>query len=523
MDVQSALGMLGVAVVALAVAAVARRVGIAYQAVLVVVGALVGFVPGVPTVRLAPEVVLLLFLPALVYVASFTTSPRELVGIATPVAALATGLVLATSAVVAVTAHVVLGLDWGISVVLGTVLAPTDPVAATSVMARLGVRNETRLIIEGEGLVNDGLALVLYSVAVTAAVSGAFSLGGAAVELLKAIGIGVAMGLLVGFLVHQANQRLHDPPIEVAVSIMVPFLAYLPADLLGGSGVLATLAAGLFLGWRSESLFSAGLTAGCRIGLADAVAAPREHTLRPGGPGAAGGAAPRRSPPLGAGGLVGPGGSGDRRPPSRVDVHGSLRAASRACGPVPAGAALGARERFLVSWSGMRGAVSLAAALAVPLLDSSGADVAGRTAVVAVTFGVVLLSLVGQGLSVVPLVGVLGLRREGDDPAEAEARASTANAALEELDRLEAEGSVSSEVAGEARIVFERRLDEARAQSEGDDPGGGDQAAQVRDLRRRLLDAQRVHVQRLRADGQVSNDVFRQLQRDLDLEAQRLA
>jgi CPA1 family monovalent cation:H+ antiporter len=235
----------------------AGTVRVPYPILLVLGGLVLGFVPGVPPAELPPDLVLVLFLPPLLYQAAFFSSPRDLWANARPITLLAVGLVLVTMTAVAVVAHaLVAGLPWAAAFALGAIVSPTDPLAATAIARRLGVPRRLVTVLEGESLVNDATALVAYRLAVAAVVAGSFSLWGAGLQFVgRGIG-GVAIGLAVGWLIAEALRRIEDPMVKIVLSVVTGYAAYLPADRLGVSGVLAAVAAGLYVGWRAPQLAS---------------------------------------------------------------------------------------------------------------------------------------------------------------------------------------------------------------------------------------------------------------------------
>src|SRR5919197_1802668 len=235
----------------------AGAVRVPYPIVLVLGGLVLGFVPGVPRVELQPDLVLVLFLPPLLYQAAFFSSPRDLRADARTITLLAVGLVLATMSAVAVTAHALVGgLPWAAAFALGAIVSPTDPLAAPAVARRLGVPRRLVTVLEGESLVNDATALVAYRLAVAAVVAGSFALWQAGVRFLVGAAGGVAIGLAVGWLIAEARRRIEDPVVEIVLSVVTGYAAYLPADRLGASGVLAAVTAGLYVGWRAPQLAS---------------------------------------------------------------------------------------------------------------------------------------------------------------------------------------------------------------------------------------------------------------------------
>ena len=234
--------------------AVSQFVRIPYPIVLVLGGALLAFVPGVPEVHLNPDLVLVAVLPPLLYGGAFFTSLRELRANVKAISFLAIGLVLVTMLAVAVVAHaVVAGLGWPEAFVLGAIVAPTDPTASSAIAERLGLPTRIVALIEGESLVNDGTALVAYRFGVAAVVTGTFSLFDASWHFVLNVVGGIGVGLAVGYLIRQLRERLDDPPVEIAIALLSGYLGYLPAQALGASGVLAAVTVGIYMGGTRRS------------------------------------------------------------------------------------------------------------------------------------------------------------------------------------------------------------------------------------------------------------------------------
>ena len=225
-----------------------------YPIFLVLGGLALGFVPGLPQIDLRPEWVLVGVLPALLYASAFFTSLRDLRRNMRSIGLLAIGLVAATVLTVSLVAHVFVGLPWAAAFVLGAVVAPTDPLAASAIFERLGIPRRLVTLIEGESLVNDATALVAYRVAIGAVVAGTFSARDLGQGFIVAVAGGLAVGLVVGFLVRMARKRMDNPPAEVTLALLTGYLAYLPAELLGASAVLAAVTAGVYLGWHTPEL-----------------------------------------------------------------------------------------------------------------------------------------------------------------------------------------------------------------------------------------------------------------------------
>src|SRR5881409_3229628 len=245
--------LLAVAVLGL----VARQLTIPYPILFVIGGLLLGLIPKLPKVRLDPELVFLFVLPPLLFPAALFTSWRDFRANLRPISLLAIGLVLFTTIAVALLAHHFMGLPLAVGFVLGAIISPPDAIAATAIADRLRLPRRIVTILEGESLVNDATALVTYRFAVAAVLSGSFSLASASGRFLVAGAGGVLFGLLVGWLAGKIQARLDDPPVQVTISLLTPFAAYLPADRLGLSGVLAVVVAGLYLGWRAPEIVTA--------------------------------------------------------------------------------------------------------------------------------------------------------------------------------------------------------------------------------------------------------------------------
>ena len=242
-----------VALAALLVLALKSR--IPYPILLVLGGLTLGFVPGIPQLALPPDLVLVAILPPLVYSAAYFTSLRDLRQNVVQISALAVGLVAATTAGVAIAAHYLIpGVGWGAAFVLGAIVSPTDPLAATTIAQRLGVRRRVVAIAEGESLINDGTALVLYRAGVVAVVAGTYSVWEAGLRFVWSTAGGVAVGLAVGYVISEVRRRLDDPPVEVTIALLSGYFAFLPAAAIGVSGVISVVTVGVYMGWRTPEL-----------------------------------------------------------------------------------------------------------------------------------------------------------------------------------------------------------------------------------------------------------------------------
>jgi Na+/H+ antiporter len=518
------LPLLALVLAVVALSVLARAIGVPYPIVLVLGGLVIGFLPGLPEVELAPELVLGLFLPPLLYHAAFFSSPRDLRADLRAISLLAVGLVLVTMGAVAVTATALTrDLSWGAAFALGAIVSPTDPLAATVIARRLGVPRRIVTLLEGEALVNDATALVAYRIAVAVAVGQVDFVAGKAFGTLVASAVGgVAIGLAVGWLVSEARRRLDDPPIEIVVSLMTGFAAYLPAEAMGVSGVLAAVIAGLFVGWRAPDLASAEtrllgfsfwevLTYFLNAMLFILIGL-QLHPILSGLTGRSvaslGGLAVAISTVVIGVRLV----WGftvpylirllDRRP----------RQVARRAGP---------KERLIVGWSGMRGAVSLAAALALP---SAGDRFPERDLIIFLTFAVIFATVVVQGITLPPLIRRLGVRGdETEQYEELRARLGATEAALARLDELAAEDWTRDDTIERLRALYEFRRQRLSSRAGLVTDGGYEERSLAyQRVVRELLESQRHAIVRLRNQGAISNDVMHRVERDLDLEDSRL-
>jgi Na+/H+ antiporter len=502
---------------------VADLIAIPYPIALVIGGVAIGFVPGLPHITLEPDTVFLLFLPPLLHASGFGASPQELRTAAAQLVSLTFALVLVTMCAVAVTGHEALGLSWPVAFVLGAILAPTDPVSAAATFSRLGAPERVTVAVEAEAMLNDAAALVAYRIAVGVAVAGTFSIGDAAWEVVRTAAGGVIVGLAVGWIGERLHRRLSDVPLAIFLSVLFAYGAYIGAEQIGASGVLATVIAGVWFGWRAHAMFDAdtrlsalafwqvlifGLNATLFVLLGlqfegifdDARAAGGTTEL-----------------------LV------DVAIVSAVVI--GVRMAWVGIAPllarvVPAAAQADPgedwRERLVVGWSGMRGAISLAAALAL------SERIEQRELLIFVTVGVIAVTLVGQGLTLGPLMRRLGIQGERDwSPDEAIGRLEAAQAALDRLDELEREGRINDERLRRMRELYRARFRRCMAVIGGDgDEARGEAAHDTIErysaLRRELIGVERDAILGLRNDGRLRQDTMREIQRDLDLEEARL-
>ena len=518
---QLILAALLVGLAALLVAAPAFR--IPYPIFLVLGGLALGFVPGMPTLALPPDVVLVAVLPPLLYLSAYRTSLRDLRANTRAIGILAIGLVVATTVTVGVVAHAAVdSMSWSAAFVLGAVVAPTDPIAATAIMRRLGVPRRLVSIVESESLVNDGTALVLYRVAVVAAISGAFSVWDASWRFVWAVVGGIAIGIVVGFVTAEVRRRLDNPPVEVTIALMTGYLAFIPANAASASGVLAVVTAGVFLGWRTPELTSVqtrlqgeavwSILAFVLNALVFALVGLQLSSILDTLTGLSDGELIRY-------GLLVTGTVIATRIlwlPVFTHLPRLLPGVTRPVKPFA--------HTFLISWAGMRGAVSLAAALAIPLRTDAGAAFPERDLIIFLTFCVILGTLVLQGLSLPGLIRMTRIEPDHtEDEEDARARIRAAEAAIARLDELLGEEWVREDTAERLRGLYGFRVN--RFSSRFDENADGaieEQSQSYQRLRRELLDAERAAVTQLGRDGEISGDVVTRVRRDLDLEDARL-
>ena len=511
-----------VAIAALLVAAPTLR--IPYPILLVLGGLALGFVPGIPSPQLSPDVVLVAILPALLYASAFFTSLRDLRAKIRPISILAVGLVAATTAAVAAVAHAAInGMSWSAAFVLGAVVSPTDPLAATAIMRRSGVPRRIVTLVEGESLLNDGTALVLYRVAVTAAVSGTFSFWDVSWRFLWSVGGGVAIGVAVGFVVAEVRRRLDNPPVEITIALMTGYLAFIPANAAEASGVLAAVTAGVYLGWRTPELTSVQTRLQGEAvweilvfvinALLFALVGLQLSRILDALTGLSVGQLTQYA--LFVTGTV----VVTRLVWLYVYMYGRrLSSRVRDESPLPAGLP------FVVGWSGMRGAVSLAAALAIPLTAAGGTPFPQRDLIIFLTFCVILGTLVVQGLTLPAVIRAVGMEADHlDEKEDSKARIKAAEAALARLEDLAEEDWVREDTAERLRGLYNFRRDRFSSRFDAESDGAiEERSLNYQRLRRELLEAERAAIVALRREGSINDDAMRRLQRDLDLEDARL-
>jgi monovalent cation/hydrogen antiporter len=512
-----------------AVGVVAKRSHIPPAILMVLTGVTLALVPGLPPVRLAPELVLLLVLPPLIYSSAVAMSWREFQFNLRPISLLAIGCVAFTTVAVAAVTHWLLGLSWAVGFVLGAIVSPPDAVAPLSVARRMHLPKRILVILEGEGLANDATALILYRFAIVAVGAGTFSLGSAAGEFALIIVGELLWGIAAGWLMLRLRRWVADAQIEIVLSMLTPYVAYWPPEHLGGSGVLATIVSGLYVSWNGPNIISAST----RIqgiffwdvlvylieGIVFLMTGLQARTLT--------------------------GGLGDY---SLSVVAGSavvvcsvvilarfawifpatylprwlFRGIARS-DPAPPW-----QWPFVLGFTGVRGVVSLAAALAIPLVTNGDQPFPDRDLILFLTFSVILVTLVGQGLMLPAVIRTLGLVNAGERELQADrteellARASAIEAAIERLDELALERGLPADIVGSFRAEHRERLGHfERAPERGQRQ---QELAVLRDeIELLLITAERKRVNELYRGGALKDEARRRLERELDLREANLA
>jgi Na+/H+ antiporter len=511
-------------VVAAALALVSRRLDLPYPLLLVVGGLALAFIPGLPRVTIDPSLVLVIFLPPLLFSAAWFTSWRDFAANRRSIFLLAVGLVVASTTAIATVAHAVVpGITWPVAFVLGAIVSPPDAVAATEITRHLKIPRRIVTIVEGESLVNDATGLVAYKFALVAVSTGTFSLAAAGGQFLIVAFGGLAVGLIVGWLVAQVHRRLDDFEIETVITLLTPYLAYIPAEHLGVSGVLATVAAGGYLGWHNSSLLSAlsrfrGIGVWRVIlmlfnGLVFILIGLQLGTIRELAIGMTWSRILIDSAWVTAAAIV----VRLVYVPIGTYLPRWLSPRLRARDPAPP-----FRATFLIGWIGMRGIVSLALALAIPLSLPDGTPFPQRETVIVLSFAVILATLLLQGASLPALIRRLGFRADDTDlREEREALIRASEAALARLEEIDNTVIVDPQLIDRVRAPYQERLsrltEEERADPECRLTEG--QGTAFRKMRGDALSAERKAVVALRDKGTISEEVLHRVQEDLDLEA----
>lgn len=506
-------------------AIVAKRFELPYPIVFVAAGSAIAFIPYVPAIAIDPRYIFLIVLPPLLFNGGWATDWQLFRGNLRPILLLAIGLVFVTTFAVAWTAHA-FGFGWAPAFVLGAIVSPPDAVAAAAIFERFRVPRRIVAILDGEGLINDGSALVIYRFAVAAAVTGAFSPGVAAISMILVAAGGIAVGLAVTFVVDNgtrflARLDLTDSLVDNLVFLLAPYAAYLSAELLGVSGVLAAVGAGIYLSRRAAVIYGPQtrligtavwslmiylingfvfLSIGLQL---------RTFVRDPG----------FFAEHIGIALVV-----------SVVAIvvriawcipatylPRMLSPALRKRDPSPSW-----RFTAVVAWTGLRGIVSLAGALALPLRTDAGDAFPERDAIVFITFCVIVVTLVFQGLSLIPLLKWLRVSDDESDAREVDVRVHALRAGLKRLGEIESgeHRPEEWEIIGRMKTEYEHRIDHLQSHL----PGQRESPESVFDhrLQDEALLAERNAIMRMRANGHIPDEIFRRIEYDLDLAESRV-
>ncbi len=511
-----------------AVAVVAAKLKIPQAILLVLTGVVLALIPGLPTVELAPELVLLLVLPPVIYSSAVDMSWREFKFNLRPITLLAVGCVLFTTVAVAVATHFLLGLVWPVAFVLGAIVSPPDAMAPLSVARRMQLPRRILVILEGEGLANDAAALILYRFAVAALVTGAFSPAIAAATFAAIVAGEIFWGIGVGWLMLHLRRWVRDPSIEITLSVLTPFLSFWVPEQLGGSGVLATVTAGLYISWNGFRLISAAtrlqgiffwdfliyLIEGMVFLMTGLQARPLIARF-----------------------------SNDSIVELAISaaIVSAVVVAARFVWMYPAtylprwlfppikrkDPSPPWQWPFVIAFTGVRGIVSLAAALAIPLSTAAGQPFPHRDLILFMTFSVILMTLVGQGLALPFVIRALGLahagrsERRGVRAEEHAARQQAIEAALARLDELATERGLPESVVMPLRVQHRVRLSHFE-QEEGNDAHKA--LVELHDeIELLVIGAERQRTNDLFCAGKLTDEARRRIERELDLREAHLA
>jgi monovalent cation/hydrogen antiporter len=503
-------------------ALLARRLNIAPAILLLLAGIALAFVPGMPAVELPPELVLLVVLPPLIYSASVAMSWREFRSNLRPIILLSVGCVIFTAFAVATATHYLIGLPWGVGFLLGAIVAPPDVVAPLAIARKLGMPRRILVVLEGEGLANDATALILYRFAVAAISTGLFSLPKATGTFAAIVVCEILFGVAVGWLSLRARHRARDPQVEIALSLITPYLAFWIPEHLGGSGVIATVACGLYISWngplfissatRLQGIFFWDLVIFLVEGLLFLLTGFQMRLLF------------EKSKAF---------------PLQDILLTTALVAViiivARFAWVYPAtylprliskqirkrDPAPSWQTTFVVAFTGVRGAVSLAAALALPLALPSGEGFPHRDMILFVAFGVIFITLIGLGSGLPVVVRWLGVTKDGhkehvaEHEAEIAARREALDAALKSLDAITDDRELSDEVVKLLRARHEVRSNQL---PDALDPNAHDVTVAGTALTRELIAEERKFIHVLLRDGKITDETRRRIERDLDLE-----
>jgi len=504
-----------------------RRVALPSPFLLLPAGILLGFVPGFPSIMLDPDLALYVFLPLLVYSGAALGSWMEFRKNLQSITLLSVGCVLFTTGFVALAAHKLIpGFSWAAAFVLGAIVSPPDEVAAISIARRLGIPKGISAVLEGEGLVNDAAALTVYRFAAAAIVTHSFSALKAAESFTLDISGEILWGLFVGWAILRIRRAMSHTSLEICLSLLTPFVAYLPAERLGGTGVLSTVAAGLYVSYMNSHLVRA--TTRLQVipiwqtiefildGILFLVAGMQLHRI------------------------LRPLNQADHQLLFLYGLYVSLLVIGLRIIWVFSVAGLQKRmckkgeiyprwqRLFIVSWSGMRGAISLAAALSIPLATSAGSPFPNRDLTIFLTFCVIVSTLLVQGLSLPWLIRFLRIDREGRQERadaghqEVDARHQAADAALALLQTRRKEGAYPEPLLDRLENQYRDRQAQFRAHLDGDHDGALLGETHRFNIQTELIETERQAMLQMRRASIIDDDILRRVERDLDLQEMRL-
>jgi len=499
---------------------VARRLLVPQSILLVLVGSALAFAPGLPRVTLHPDLVLLLLLPPLLYTSGVGMSWRGFRRNLRPIMLLAVGCVLITASIVAAAMHWLLHWPWAIGFVLGAVVSPPDAVAPMAIARRLGIPKRILLVLEGEGLVNDATALILFSFAIGAAATGSVSFLDASRDFGLIVVCEIGWGLAIGWSVLRLRHWSNDTEVEMILALLTPFAAFWPPHFLGGSGVLAAVTAGLYTSWNGPALISPatrlqgffvwGLVAYLVEGVVFFLTGLQSRAI-----------------------MVEPGSGEWSRMLSAAGITVALVIVVRFVWVFCAiylpyafgsrGTAVGKyawRGTFFIAFTGIRGVVSLVAALSIPQTIGA-APFPERDLILFVTFCVILVSLIGQGSALPALIRWLRLDRAGSEEAiaakqeEVRARVIAIDAVLNHLDGMAKDGKLARSAANLRQLHADRRVDLIET---SDTTIAGEPSAELADVQLALVAAERASIAAQFAAGKLSDEARRRIERELDLQ-----
>jgi monovalent cation/hydrogen antiporter len=511
------------------VGVVAKRLQIPPAILLVITGVVLALIPGLPSLQLAPDLVLLLILPPVIYWDAVKMSWKEFRFNLRPIALLAIGCVVFTTVAVAAATHWLLGFPWAVGFVLGAIVSPPDAVAPLAIAQRMQLPRRLIVVLEGEGLANDATALVLYRFAVMAVSAGSFSFVAAGGSFIAIVAGEIVWGIGVGWLMLRLRRWVRDPGIEIMLSILTPFVAYWPPEQIGGSGVLATLATGLYVSWNGLRLIPAATRLPGAVfwdfltylieGMVFLITGLQARALLP---------------------------SIRHYTLAEIAVAALVVCAvvivTRFVWMFPATyvprwlfPALRRRDPYppwqhpmLLGFTGIRGIVSLAAALAIPFTVADGSPFPDRDLILILVFAVIFVTLVGEGLTLPAVVRALGLadagrrERETERAEEFNVRRLAVEAAIERLESLAKSRKLPEPVVRPMLAHLRNRLEDVGHRKEGNEHHKK-LAALGDELALALIEAERDLVNKLYRGGELKDEGRRRIERELDLRDTLLA